>query len=322
MRLVPRDAADGPDAVENRPSASIARLMGPFAALERFFERLFERPTARLFKTRLQPVQLQRRIERAIENGRLSSADRVFVPNRYVVRLNPADHDAFGELIPNLEAELAQAALTYARTHHYTLADRPDVRLRPDPVVPLGDPIVQGRFVDMDGVRDAPRPTQASDVAAGLAGFAGRVAAHRPGHRPEPQPEDQPRRPAPAESAVAFPQGHEVTRTMVFQVTRAEQPVAILREFGPDGSQREIVLDGRPMTVGRASDNGIVVRDSRVSRYHGRLQGRQGALIYADLGSTNGSKVNGIAVDEVVLGEGDRIEIGDTVLVVESTPDD
>ena len=287
--------------------------MGPFAALERFFERLFERPTARLFKTRLQPVQLQRRIERAIENGRLSSSDRVFVPNRYVVRMNPADHEAFGELIGNLETELAQAALTYARAHHYTLADRPDVRLRPDPVVPLGDPIVQGRFVDMDGVRDVPQPRNPVDVAANaaadLVGRAG-IGPSRPG------------RPSSDEAAIAFPAGHEATRTMVFHVPRVDRPVAVIREFGPDGAQREIVLDGRPMTVGRASDNGIVVRDSRVSRYHGRLQGRQGALLYADLGSTNGSRVNGVSIDEVVLGEGDRIEIGDTVLVVESTPDD
>jgi len=41
-----------------------------------------------------------------------------------------------------------------------------------------------------------------------------------------------------------------------------------------------------------------------------------------DLGSTNGSRVNGVAIDEVVLGAGDRIEVGDTVLVVESVGDD
>ena len=39
--------------------------MTPLAAIERFFERLLERPSARLFRARLQPVQLQRRIERA-----------------------------------------------------------------------------------------------------------------------------------------------------------------------------------------------------------------------------------------------------------------
>ena len=65
--------------------------MPPFAAIERFFERLFERPSARLFRARLQPVQLQRRIERAMEAERLATADRTLVPNRFVVHLNPDD---------------------------------------------------------------------------------------------------------------------------------------------------------------------------------------------------------------------------------------
>ena len=182
--------------------------MGPFAALERFFERVFERPTARLFRTRLQPLQLQRRIERAIENGRLSSADRVFVPNRFIVRLNPSDVDAFGELVPDLERELATSALNYARAHRYTLADRPDVRLQADPSVGGAEVVVQARFVDDEGVRDA---------------RAGQAAAFGVGGGPPSLAPD-----------LAFPQltPEQMTRTMVFQVPYVDAPVAILREYG------------------------------------------------------------------------------------------
>ena len=60
-----------------------------------------------------------------------------------------------------------------------------------------------------------------------------------------------------------------------------------------------------------------MARDSRVSRHHGRITGRRGTLVYVDLGSTNGSRVNGVPVTEVVLGAGDRLEMGDTALVVE-----
>jgi pSer/pThr/pTyr-binding forkhead associated (FHA) protein len=42
--------------------------------------------------------------------------------------------------------------------------------------------------------------------------------------------------------------------------------------------------------------------------------------VYTDLSSTNGSRVNGVRVDEIVLGSGDRIQLGDTVLVVETLP--
>ena len=45
---------------------------------------------------------------------------------------------------------------------------------------------------------------------------------------------------------------------------------------------------------------------------------RRGTLVYTDLESTNGSRVNGTPIEEVVLGVGDRIEVGDTLLVVEA----
>ncbi|MFL5749472.1 MAG: FhaA domain-containing protein, partial [Chloroflexota bacterium] len=56
--------------------------MRPLASLERFFERLFEGQSARLFHTKLQPIQLQRRVERAMESGRRRDGDRTVVPQR------------------------------------------------------------------------------------------------------------------------------------------------------------------------------------------------------------------------------------------------
>ena len=106
--------------------------MPPLAAIERFFERLFERPSARLFRTRLQPVQLQRRIERAMEAERLAASDRTLVPNRFVVRLHPDDLEGFEDMEQSLASELADAALVFARAHHYTLVDRPRVDLLAD----------------------------------------------------------------------------------------------------------------------------------------------------------------------------------------------
>jgi pSer/pThr/pTyr-binding forkhead associated (FHA) protein len=75
------------------------------------------------------------------------------------------------------------------------------------------------------------------------------------------------------------------------------------------------------MSIGRASDNDLVLADGRVSRHHARIAGRRGTLVYSDLGSTNGSRVNGVQVGELVLGAGDRIELGDTTIVVEVAGD-
>ena len=214
----------------------------------------------------------------------MSGADRTLVPNRFRVHLNRLDLEAFGDFSVSLAAELADGALAFARSHRYSLVDRPQVDLVADPRVPPGEIRVMARFED---------PDPSSRLPAG-----------------EPAAEGAPDGDTSS--------GAQHTRTMVFQVPVVEGPVARLREIRPDGTQREIDLDGALLTIGRGSDNGLVIHDSRISRHHARLQARRGTLVLTDLGSTNGSRVNGERVDEVVLGEGDKIELGDTVLVVES----
>lgn len=293
--------------------------MRPLAAVERFFEQLFERPAARLFRPRLQPIQLQRRIERAMENERMSAADRILVPNRFRVQLHPEDLEAFGELTETLATDLAEGALAFARSHRYAVIDRPRVDLAADQRVGRGEIRVLASFAERRKATPSADPStgpQAQDgprdgVTGGLveAGSSAEDAGAVPP-------------PAPATADVPFDPSDPglISRTMVFTVPTVGAPLARLREVRPNGTEREITLDGAPLSIGRADDNALVIHDSRVSRHHARLQARRGTLVFTDLGSTNGSRVNGSRVTEVVLGEGDRIEVGDTVLVVESVP--
>ena len=71
-------------------------------------------------------------------------------------------------------------------------------------------------------------------------------------------------------------------------------------------------LGGPLISIGRASDNDVIVDDPLVSRHHCQLKRQHGAYGLADLGSRNGSLVNGQAVSEIALGPGDLIRIGDT----------
>jgi Protein of unknown function (DUF3662)/FHA domain len=257
--------------------------MPPLTAIERFFERLFERPSARLFHARIQPVQLQRRIERAMEGERLTTSDRTLVPNRFVVHLNPTDLAEFGDMTGTLASELADGALSFARAHRYTVVDRPRVDLLADPTIERTDIRVDARFAE--------------------------AAPARGGHGPA----------AASAAPVSDPATDEAdpTATRVYSVPRPRNPRAILRVTDPDGRTREVVIDDGSLTIGRATDNDFVAIDGRVSRHHGRIVGRRGTLVYEDLGSTNGSRVNGVSVVSVVLGVGDRLEVGDTALIVE-----
>lgn len=106
--------------------------------VERFIERLVERPSARLFGTRLQPIQILRRIERAMEAGRDADGTRGLVPDRYVVRLHPDD---LATLVPAeaVAGALASGALSFARARGYALRDRPRVTLQPEEALRPGE---------------------------------------------------------------------------------------------------------------------------------------------------------------------------------------
>jgi Protein of unknown function (DUF3662)/Inner membrane component of T3SS, cytoplasmic domain len=257
--------------------------MPPLAAIERFFERLFERPSARLFRTRLQPLHLQRRIERAMEAERRVNVDRTVVPNRFVVHLHPTDLAGLGDLTETLAVELADAALSFARAHRFAMADRPRVDLLADARVQRADIRIEARFSDPPTERKA-RPHDA------------------PGVMPDPAEPSVPRDPTP---------------TLVFAIPQTSTPRAVVAVTDPDGRIRRFTIEGGGLTIGRSDDNDLVARDGRVSRHHGRIAGRRGTLVYLDLGSTNGSRVNGETVTEVVLGVGDRLGVGDTTIVVE-----
>ena len=71
-------------------------------------------------------------------------------------------------------------------------------------------------------------------------------------------------------------------------------------------------LGGHLIGIGRASDNDVIVDDPMVSRHHCQLRLQHGAYSFTDLGSRNGSSVNGQPVSQIALGPGDVIRIGDT----------
>jgi pSer/pThr/pTyr-binding forkhead associated (FHA) protein len=81
-----------------------------------------------------------------------------------------------------------------------------------------------------------------------------------------------------------------------------------------------VPLTGAPIRIGRAPECELSLRDGKASRRHARLMARDGVLVLTDLGSTNGTRVNGHRISEVVLGAGDRIQIGETSLVIEPAP--
>jgi len=86
--------------------------------------------------------------------------------------------------------------------------------------------------------------------------------------------------------------------------------------FLTDPTGREHALTAEVTAIGRAVENDLVVTSRRVSREHARLRREGWRVILEDLGSTNGTFLNGERViDPVELRDEDRIQVGDVTFV-------
>src|ERR671922_643714 len=93
--------------------------------------------TARLFRAKLQPVQIAKRLIRTMESHQTISLSKTFVPNSFVVSLSPGDHAQFEQYRRSLEQDLAEAVLGAARDRNYTLLAFPTVEIeRADDLAP------------------------------------------------------------------------------------------------------------------------------------------------------------------------------------------
>lgn len=70
-----------------------------------------------------------------------------------------------------------------------------------------------------------------------------------------------------------------------------------------------------PVTIGREEGNALRLNDERVSRYHAKVQVEDGDIILTDLDSTNGTRVNGTAIQIRRLRAGDQVSIGRSMLL-------
>ena len=70
-----------------------------------------------------------------------------------------------------------------------------------------------------------------------------------------------------------------------------------------------------PVTIGREEGNGLRLNDERVSRFHAKVQTEDGDVILTDLDSTNGTRVNGTAIQIRRLRPGDQVSIGRSMLL-------
>jgi hypothetical protein len=261
-------------------------MAGPLAAVERFFERLFERPAARLFQAQLEPIQIQRSLERAMESERTMYARRPYAPTEYRVLINNSDHAGLDLTNGSLRTDLGESLRRYARAHGYTLLAQPRVEIEASTVVPQGDVRVFATPVVIPTANSGPVESAAVDSDGD---------------------DDEPILPA-----------SEVTA--VYAAASPSVPKAVLAIRCPGQPVTRLPVRAGTLRLGRSLDNDVVLSDDRVSRRHGQIGIRHGMLVFTDLGSTNGSFLNSGAVTEIALGPGDVLQLGSSTITIEPSP--
>lgn len=80
-----------------------------------------------------------------------------------------------------------------------------------------------------------------------------------------------------------------------------------------------VPLGEHVLTIGRLPESNIVLADPNVSRSHAEIRPRGAGYVVVDLGSTNGSRVNGVRITEHELVDGDEISFGNTRMRFEAS---
>lgn len=214
--------------------------------LERAIEDVVEGSINTVFRLRVQPAEIGRKLERVLLEQRVTSTGKTLGPNAFDVALHPDDAAAYAAWSQALgrEMELWLTEVAYARG----IATVGSMRVRIS-----ADDNVRRRSVRVTGQFDAAQIPDTAPVAT------------KPG------------------------------------------ATVIARLVPDDGRFKSARITGSAVTVGRSSDNVLVIDLPQISRYHARLETSNGAFLLSDRESTNGTWVNGQRITRTSVTIGDQI---------------
>jgi hypothetical protein len=246
--------------------------------LESKIAGLVEGTFSRAFRSEVRPVEIARKLAREMEEHKSYSVSRTYVPNQYRVFLSSRDRARFADYEDALAGELAGYLLEYARRERLALLSRPVIEFETDDRLGLGEFGIQTRIVQPDDV-DEVEDLPADDQA-------GRTMIYSSAGRVVEPLEER---------------------------ARTRNETALLLYAG-----KRLVVGPTGVTLGRSRQCEIVLDDPNVSRQHAEIRPRGGSWVLTDLGSTNGSSVNGRRIDgPEVLKPGDALEFGTSQMAFE-----
>src|SRR5829696_1283431 len=244
-------------------------------------EALVEGVFGRAFRRQVHPVEIAKGLAKQMDENRMVSVTRTYAPNDFTVHLSNDDMEAIRVYQSSLRDELIQYITTHAQSKGYHLMTPPKVRFVTEDSLRFGEFGVTAKLTGGEGPREKGAPEDTS----------GRTRIFR------------------TEKA-----GGEDQRTAAISAEEA-------KKHGLAREAVELVLEDKthplegsgPWTIGRSGENDIVISDPNVSRRHAKLSRLENGFIVEDLGSTNGTLLDGAPIDRERIESGDELAFGGVV---------
>ncbi|WP_165055172.1 MULTISPECIES: DUF3662 and FHA domain-containing protein [unclassified Adlercreutzia] len=306
--------------------------MGFLSKFEGKMEDTVEGAAEKMGASPISPVQIAKKAEKQMRRNKMVGAGKQYAPTLYTILVSQDDDARLFGYYPTLAGETETYLAAKAAEHGLVMDGQPLVRFIADADLKHGKfeviaemvaaPLVaQLRQEEMEryGIAPAPRPAGRGRQRPMQRGAR---PMPQPGYAPQPAVQPDPYAPAPAYGAQAAPAEYAgKPQTMMFgqEPLTAEDdmpPAQDLEAYLYDiTNDRAFTLTGHPMSIGRESRNDIVIPDINASRRHAEIHMEPtGTWVLADLGSTNGTFVNGRQIKSVPLRDADHLIIGTTEL--------
>ncbi len=251
------------------------------------FEEVAESLFTGLFKknnnTRLQPVELAKELVRIMLRNKQVSISQVYVPNVYRVFLHSRDWGSFASFGDAFLIELSKYLFAEGTKNGFTFLSKPSIELHSDDTVKPCEMFIEVDFDD--SIEVSWNEDEDED-------YGSQENAHH-------------------ENV------HRENITDLLNLDSSSRRINYILEvlLGPD-SGKTFPLERESYHIGRHSQCEIVLLDPEVSRRHLRIRKEGEDWIIDDLGSTNGTFLNGQPINKEKVSLGDRIKMGQTVFIL------
>jgi hypothetical protein len=302
--------------------------------LQRFEKRLsgmVEGSFARVFRGRVEPVELASALAREADTNKAVGPQRVLVPNVYDIALSRGDYERLAPYALTLGDELALMVSEHAVEQGYSFVGPVAVTLHEREALSTGAFRIDSR---VEAARDAPAPAPAPAPPPStpraqpvFPPVRGAHDASFPGAAPVLQPPTPPLvvpplviPPVPNAPEIFMPLPEfgdpdyvapaPAPDPSMTTVLPAEEPPPPPRGHLELPGGEKVPLRGDITVIGRGADADVRISDASVSRRHAQITVVGRAVVVEDLGSTNGLTLNGRKITRETLSDGDELRLG------------